>query len=1509
MDEEFRFTRFEGHLPGVADSVFADSVGKRPWEIERQEIEGGWEAYRAQLTAHQPFSEVNFHRTLSDATRLYLTISGEPVFDASGAFKGYRGVGKDITARKRAEQLQALEHVVNRSLADTDSVTAAIHASVRAICETEDWECGRYFRWDERGGVLRFGDGWGVPEAAVEQFIEKSRDLSYAPGAGLAGRVWQTGRPLWVPDVTQDSRVATAGLFRDTGMRGAFVFPVMSEAEGKPIGVLAFNSRKVREPDERLLQAVQVIGSQIGQFLQRKHAEEVVRKSEERFRSLTSLSSDMYWEQDEHYRFTSSSGSGPDWIIKGRRDAVGKTRWDFNYINMTEKDWAAHIALLDARQPFRDFELCRFDESGRKVWVSVSGEPVFDASGVFTGYRGVGKDITERKRAEQMQALEHKINRCLAEADSASVALKAAMRAVCETEGWGCGRYLRVDEQAALLRFYEFWSVSGPEIERYIDDSRRTVYGRGVGLVGQVWQSGAPLWVADITQDARVARKALAHEAGMRGAFVVPVTAEGKTIGVLIFQSREIREPDERLLKAMYVIGSQIGQFMQRKQWEEELRRFRAGMDVSEDMIWLLDPVRMGIIDVNDAVCRKLGYRREELLCMAPEDIICLSREELSAIYSRLIAGGEGDTAEGWYRRKDGSRFPVEAFRRAVKSEGSHVIVAVVRDVTERRAAEEELRRFKLAMDNSADMIVLIDRATMRFVDVNATACSLLGYSREELLKKGPQDLLPVSREELEKSYDELIANPSLSSGMYTYYRCKDGSTLPFESTRRVLHSGDTYIIAAISRDIRERIAAETALKQSNERFNAAARATNDVIWDWNLVTDEIWWNENFNKVFGHPREGVKPTIKSWHDGIHPEDRDRIVNGVRQLLDRDQENWSDEYRFRRHDGGYAHVFDRGHVIRDDKGKAVRMIGAMADISERKNAEERLNYLAQFDALTGLPNRHLFQDRLVQTMAQAKRSSRPMAVLFIDLDRFKLVNDTQGHGAGDKLLKEAAARLSQCIRSGDTVGRLSGDEFAAILSNLAKPGDASLVAQKIVDILARPFDLDGHRTFVTGSVGITLFPGDGEEPGALIMNADAAMYRAKEQGRNNYQYFTREMNERALARVQMEASMRRALERSEFVLHYQPKLDLANGAICGIEALLRWAHPEKGLISPAEFIPVLEETGLIVPVGEWVTREACRQIRAWQQAGVKVPPVAVNLSARQFQQKNLEAGLRQVLAETGVDPALLQFEITESLLMKDPEEAARTLRGLKAAGVKLSVDDFGTGYSSLAYLKRFPLDELKVDRAFINDIVTEPDDAAITLAIISLAHSLKLRVVAEGVETEAQLNLLALHSCDEMQGYYFSRPVAAAELEAMLRDGRRLTRTHIGAGTAPAVLLLDDNEQDLALLERALRSEEFKVLTATSIEGAFTLLASHPVGVVVSDQGMPGMSGAEFLGKLRKLYPNAIRVAITGTHDPEAIADAVDKAGVHKFLSKEWDSERLRSEVREAYQHYRAAAQS
>src|SRR5258706_4257972 len=1160
------------------------------------------------------------------------------------------GITRRPIAPKRAEQLLRLEHNVARCVSETEGASAALKAVIRAVCEALDWDCGRFFRVDEEAGLLRLAEFWAKRGPQFDLYIERSHSVTYMPGKGIAGRVWQTGAPIWVADMTQDPRVSQRSIAVEAGMHGAFVFPVNSQ--GRTIGALAFNSREIREPDEGLLQAIHVIGAQIGQFLQRKEAEEVLRESEARFRNLTELSSDWYWEQDESFRFTMFSENlhrrgGP--TVKAH---LGKARWELPSLNRTEADWAAHRALLEAHQPFRDLQWHRLGPDGKVQIASISGEPIFGPEGRFRGYRGIGRDITESKRSE------------------------------------------------------------------------------------------------------------------------------------------------------------------------EALRRFRASMDMSDDMI------------------------------------------------------------------------------------------------------------------------LLVDRKTMRFIDVNEAVCRNLGYSRAELLRMSPEDILPITREQFETAYDDMIATGA-TQAMRNAYRCKDGSTLPFESRRRVMRSGDDWIIVATARDIRERIAQEEALRKSNERFDMAVRATNDVIWDWDLVTDEIWWNENYTKVFGLPRDAADRSIQSWYQGIHPDDQGRVIAGVHRLIGAGGENWSDEYRFRRQDGGWVHVLDRGQVIRDESGRAVRMIGAMADISSRKQAEERihnqamrqrliaefgqqafastdvedvikravelvsvslsadyctvleldgdgkhllmkaasgwpeewksrpavpiraggrlehvlttrepliiedlptderfaespllklgvrsgiqvpifgtagtfgilsaharaercfdqddasflqsvanilavaierksaqdrLERLAQFDLLTGLPNRHLFHDRLLKTMAHARRSGEPMAVLFIDLDRFKLVNDTQGHSAGDKLLQEAAGRLLQCVRGGDTVGRFGGDEFGAIVTDLAKPGDAGVVAQKVLDVLAQPFKLDAHDTYVSASIGITLFPSDGDHPEALVMNADTAMYRAKEQGRNTYQYFTREMNERALARVHMEAALRRSIEHKEFLLHYQPKVDLKTRTICGFEALLRWQHRDRGLVMPGEFVPILEDSGLIVQVGEWVLQEVCQQIRSWQRDGLPVKPVTVNLSARQFQQKDFEATVRHVLRGAGVDPSLVQFELTESLLMSDPEGAARTLRGLKDSGVKISVDDFGTGYSSLAYLKRFPIDALKIDHSFVRDITTDPEDAMIALAIIGLAPSLKLKVVAEGVETREQLELLAANGCDEIQGYHFSVPTTPDEVARMLRDNRRL----------------------------------------------------------------------------------------------------------------------------------------
>jgi diguanylate cyclase (GGDEF)-like protein len=434
---------------------------------------------------------------------------------------------------------------------------------------------------------------------------------------------------------------------------------------------------------------------------------------------------------------------------------------------------------------------------------------------------------------------------------------------------------------------------------------------------------------------------------------------------------------------------------------------------------------------------------------------------------------------------------------------------------------------------------------------------------------------------------------------------------------------------------------------------------------------------------------------------------------------------------------------------------------------RLRVEARAQYFSSRDPLTELPARGLLYDRLAQALAQAGRSGNSVAVLFVDLDRFKAVNDSFGHAFGDRVLRETALRLQGLARASDTVARISSDEFVVVLANVERAGDAGAFARKVGDELRRPYQLDGTPVYCTASIGVALHPGDGANPGALIQNADIAMYRAKESGRNNFQFFLPEMHQSVVRRLQLETALRGAVARKEFLVHYQPKIDVATGAITGFEALLRWRHPEFGLLSPSEFVPVLEETDLIIPVGEWVLQTVCEQIRSWAMRGLAARPVAVNLSARQFRLENLDTVVSRIVTATGIDPSLLELELTETLLMNDPERAIRTLRNLVRFGVRLAVDDFGTGYSSLAYLKRFPINSLKIDRTFISEAITDPDDAAITLAIINLGHSLGLKVVAEGVETEEQLEFLRANGCDQMQGFFFSPAIPADDAGALL----------------------------------------------------------------------------------------------------------------------------------------------
>jgi diguanylate cyclase (GGDEF)-like protein/PAS domain S-box-containing protein len=725
---------------------------------------------------------------------------------------------------------------------------------------------------------------------------------------------------------------------------------------------------------------------------------DALRRCEERMKSLLELSTEWYWEQDENYRFTLIIGASLAQAGFDPRAHLGTTRWGPDAVPLGDGgSWDRHMAALEARQPFAEFVFRRVDAQGEMRYISSSGQPMFDG-GRFTGYRGIAKDVTASLRAEQLLRLEHMVARCVAGAGTAAAALKEVIRSVCETQGWECGRYFGRDDTGAVLVMGEFWHVPSPGLDGFIEQSRGITYAPGAGLIGQVWQTGKPMWVTDIGKDARLS-KGIARQAGMHGTFIFPVVSEGRPIGVLSFHSSRVREPEDRLLQAVGVIGSQIGQFL----------------------------------------------------------------------------------------------------------------------------------------------------------------------------------------------------------------------------------------------------------------------------------------------------------------------------------------------------------------------------------ERKQAEERIEYLATHDGLTGLPNRVMFSQLLSLAIQSARRYDRRFAVLFMDLDRFKFVNDTLGHEAGDKLLQEMSRRFKDVLRASDVVARLGGDEFVVLLQEANEPEQVATAARKLISAALRPVVVLDQECRVTASIGICLYPADGEDEQALMKNADIALYHAKEEGKNNFQFYSKDIKEHSIERLALETGLRRALERDEFSLHYQARLDLQTRSITGVEALLRWQHPELGMVPPAKFLPVAEETGVIVPIGRWVLKTACAQNVAWQREGLPPVCLAVNLSARQFGEPDLLDDVAAALRQSGMKAELLELELTESMVMQSAERAARVLGALKGLGVRIAIDDFGVGYSSLANIRRFPIDTLKVDRSFIRDLAGSAENRAITEAIIAMGKTLSLTVVAEGVETSEQQSYLRSHACDALQGYYFSRPVPHEQFASFLRN--------------------------------------------------------------------------------------------------------------------------------------------
>jgi len=888
-------------------------------------------------------------------------------------------------------------------------------------------------------------------------------------------------------------------------------------------------------------------------------------------------------------------------------------------------------------------------KDGSDLWANRTVSLARDATGRPLYFIRIVEDIGERLLSSRRFALEHAVTQLLSESPTVDDAIPKLLQAICKSMNWAYGARWNWSEAEQTLVRNEYWSdftmdIAADEMEPWT----RLRFRNPTGLVSCAWFERQPTWIADIRRNDSLNRRHTAIKLGLHSAFTFPIIAGGDTVGIMEFFGREARQPDEMLLKVAHSIGTQIGQFIRRKEAEQALakseERYRDVFEASPLPMWVWDDETLRIVDVNQAAIDRYGYSRDEFLRITVRDIW-------------------EPTQHGRYEKN-------------------------IRDRTQQQ------------------------------------------YMR------------------LERKH-----------------RTRDGRVIDTEVTARRLTLEGRPVWLTLVNDVSERKRAESALRESEEQFRQLSGNIPQVFWMTDTTHREtLYVSPAAEIMLGRPMKDVLSDRRALIRAVHKEDRVRVYAARKAAVEK---GYDEIYRILRPDGSIRWIHDRAFPVHDPSGKVYRIAGIAEDVTERKLAEERLMQLAHYDVLTSLPNRVLFYDRLRQALAQARRNQWITGVMFMDVDRFKNVNDTLGHAVGDRLLQQVSERLSGSVRAGDTVGRLGGDEFAIVLSNLSNADNAKLVAQKIMSSFNEPFRLEGSEVFVTASIGITLYPDDSADQDTLIKNADAAMYRAKEAGRNAYQFYTREMGERGIALLNLEGGLRRALERNEFLLYYQPKASVASGEITGFEALLRWRHPERGLVMPDEFIPVLEETGLIVPVGEWVLNAVCLQLNEWARAGLDTVPIAVNLSARQFLARELGPAIKRILDTHRIDPALIELEITESSLMVNPGEATRTLEYLKSVGVGISIDDFGTGYSSLGYLKRFPLDSLKVDRSFVRDVTTDADDATITRAVITMAHALGLKVIAEGVETESQLAFLVENGCDQIQGFYLARPQPAEDCVRIL----------------------------------------------------------------------------------------------------------------------------------------------
>ncbi len=777
------------------------------------------------------------------------------------------------------------------------------------------------------------------------------------------------------------------------------------------------------------------------------------------------------------------------------------------------------------------------------------------------------------------------------------------------------------------------------------------------------------------------------------------------------------------------------------------------------------------LLDVNAAFARAIDAKPEEILGRTWTELgIWADPEDHRRLSDRLAAEGECREFETRLVRRDGTRLDCLVSASRIELDRQACMLMVAHDQTGRKRAEKTLRGqeefFRLIAENIGDFIAVLDLEGRRLYN-SPSYHRFFGSERNLQGSDSFAEVHPDDQERVRRVFRETVQT---GIGQTIEYRFKlaDGSFRQMESRGGVIRDskGRVKRVVVVSHDISERKRTETLLQESEQHFRTLANGGSTLIWTSGQDKRCNYFNEPWLRFTGRSIE--QELGEGWLEGVHPDDRAFCLETYGGAFDQ-RKAFSIDYRIRHADGSYRWIRDDGNPRYDSQGEFLGYIGFCVDVTPQKEADEKIKTLAFYDSLTGLPNRRLLQDRLEKTLAASSRHQRQGALLFIDLDNFKTLNDTLGHDVGDLLLQQVARRLAACVRESDTVARLGGDEFVVMLEDLSEnPQEAAAqvetVGEKIIATLNQNYQLAGYEYRSTPSIGVTLFA-DHEKPvEELLKRADLAMYQAKAAGRNTMRFFDPQMQAAVTSRATLEAGLREAVRKEQFLLHYQAQVDGA-GRLTGSEVLLRWQHPERGVVSPAEFIPLAEETGVIVPLGQWVLQTACIRLARWAATPEMARlTLAVNVSAQQFNQPDFVEQVLAILNGTGADPRRLKLELTESLLANNVQEIIEKMFALKARGVGFSLDDFGTGYSSLSYLKRMPLDQLKIDRSFVHDVLSDPNDAAIARTIVALGQNLGLGVIAEGVETEPQRDFLSKSGCHAYQGYFFSRPLPVEGFE-------------------------------------------------------------------------------------------------------------------------------------------------